>query len=199
MRQRLALPNTTLRRRVVRVELTMSYDAMDEDELLRQVATGDMRALEALYRRMRVRVFAVALAVAGDRGIAEDVMQDTFVRVYSAASGYRPGSRARAWVLTIARHLALDAMRRRAREKVSGVAGHGAAAAVGEPDGIRLDVVNALLQLGEVDRQIVVMHDMAGLTHAEVAAELELPAGTVRWRYRVALARLRPLVQEEAS
>ena len=192
------MPNTTLRRRVVRVELTMS-DAGDEDELLAQIAGGDMRALEALYRRMRVRVFAVALAVAGDRGIAEDVMQDTFVRVYSAAPGYRPGSRARAWVLTIARHLALDAMRRRAREKVSGVAGHGAAAAVGEPDGIRLDVVNALLQLGEVDRQIVVMHDMAGLTHAEVAAELELPAGTVRWRYRVALARLRPLVQEEAS
>jgi len=158
-----------------------------------------MRALEALYRRMRVRVFAVALAVAGDRGTAEDVMQDTFVRVYSAAPGYRPGSRARAWVLTIARHLALDAVRRRARETVSGTAGHGAAAAAGEPDGIRLDVVNALLQLGEVDRQIVVMHDMAGLTHAEVAAELELPAGTVRWRYRVALARLRPLVQEEAS
>src|SRR5215467_5172648 len=131
------MPNTTLRRRVVRVELTMS-DAGDEDEL---------RALEALYRRMRVRVFAVALAVAGDRGIAEDVMQDTFVRVYSAAPGYRPGSRARAWVLTIARHLALDAMRRRARETVSGMAGDGAAAAAGEPDGIRLDVVNALLQL----------------------------------------------------
>jgi DNA-directed RNA polymerase specialized sigma24 family protein len=47
-----------------------------------------------------------------------------------------------------------------------------------------------------VDRQTVVLHDMAGLTHAEVAAELELPPGTVRWRYRVALARLRPLVEE---
>lgn len=177
----------------------MSDDAGDEDELLAQIAGGDMRALEALYRRMRVGVFAVALAVAGDRGTAEDVMQDTFVRVYSAAPGYRPESRARAWVLTIARHLALDAVRRRARETVSGMSGHSAAAPTGEPDGIRLDVVNALLQLGEVERQIVVLHDMAGLTHAEVAAELELPAGTVRWRYRVALARLRPLVQEEAS
>jgi len=42
----------------------------------------------------------------------------------------------------------------------------------------------------------VVLHDIAGLTHAEVAAELALPPGTVRWRYRVALARLRPLVEE---
>jgi DNA-directed RNA polymerase specialized sigma24 family protein len=79
------------------------------------------------------------------------------------------------------------------------MAGHHAAAPFGEPDGIRLDVVNALLQLDVVDRQIVVLHDMAGLTHAEVAAELELPPGTVRWRYRVALARLRPLVAEVVS
>jgi len=174
----------------------MSDDARGEEELLAQVAGGDMRALEGLYRRMRVQVFAVALAVTGDRGTAEDVMQDTFVRVYAAAPGYRPGSRARAWVLTIARHLALDAVRRRTREPVSGMADRGAAAPAGEPDGIRLDVVHALLRLGEVDRQIVVLHDLAGLTHAEVAAELGLPAGTVRWRYRVALARLRPLVAE---
>ena len=138
----------------------MRDNRADEDELLRQVAGGDMRALEALYRRMRVQVFAVALAVAGDRGVAEDVVQDTFVRVYSAAPGYRPGSRARAWVLTIARHLALDAVRRRTGEPASGMADHGAAAPACEPDRIRLDVVNALLQHGEVDRQIVVLHDL---------------------------------------
>ena len=72
----------------------------------------------------------------------------------------------------------------------------GATAPAVEPDGIHLDVVHALLQLGGVDRQIVVLHDLAGFTHAEVAAELGLPAGTVRWRYRVALARLRPLAAE---
>jgi RNA polymerase sigma factor (sigma-70 family) len=174
----------------------MSDDATDEDELLAQVAGGDMRALEALYRQMRVQVFAVALAVTGDRGTAEDVMQDTFVRVYSAAPGYRPEARARAWVLTIARRLALDAVRRRTREPVSAMADRGAAAPAVEPERIRLDVVNALLRLGEVDRQIVVLHDVAGLTHAELAAELGLLPGTVRWRYRVALARLRPLVAE---
>jgi len=169
---------------------------VDEDELLRQIANGNMRALEALYRVMRVRVFAVALTVVCDPNTAEDVVQDTFVRVYSAARGYRPGSSARAWVLTIARRLALDAVRRRSREPLSGMAGDAAVAPSAGPDGVRLDVVNALLQLGDVDRQIVVLHDIAGLTHAEVASELGLPAGTVRWRYRAALARLRPLVQE---
>ena len=78
------------------MELTMSDDA--GDDLLAQIAGGDMRALELLYREMRVPVFAVALAVVGDRGTAEDVLQDTFVRVYAAAPEYRPESRARAWV-----------------------------------------------------------------------------------------------------
>jgi RNA polymerase sigma factor (sigma-70 family) len=174
----------------------MTDDTRDEDELLAQVAAGDMRALEALYRRLRVPVFAVALAVTGDQGTAEDVMQDTFVRVYSGAAGYRPESRPRAWVLTIARHLALDAVRRRSREPVSGLTDDDAAAPSGEPDRIRPDLVSALLQLGEIDRQIVVLHDLAGFTHAEVAAGLGLPAGTVRWRYRIALARLRPLIAE---
>ena len=42
----------------------------------------------------------------------------------------------------------------------------------------------------------MVLHDIAGLTHAETAEELQLPPGTVRWRYRIALARLRPLLEE---
>jgi len=118
------------------------------------------------------------------------------VRVCSAAPAYRPGSRARAWALTIVRNLALDVVRQRARESASGQVGRGAAASEGEPGGARLDVVNALLRLSVADRQIVVLHDMAGFTHAEVAGELGLSAETVRWRYRAALARLRPLVEE---
>jgi RNA polymerase sigma-70 factor, ECF subfamily len=175
----------------------MSDDRVNEDELLRQIASGSMPALEALYRGMRVPVFAVALAATGDRSMAEDVTQDTFVRVYSAAGRYRPGSRPRACVLTTARNLALDAVRRRDR-RPSATVGCGSAAASGELDGNRLDVVSALLRLTETDRQKV-LHDLAGFTHAEIAAGLRLPAGTVRWRYRVALGQLRSLVQEEAG
>jgi RNA polymerase sigma-70 factor (ECF subfamily) len=175
----------------------MSDNAEEEDALLRRISEGDVRALEALHAIMRVRVFGMALAVAGDRSTAEDVVQDTFVRVYRAAASYQPGTRARSWVLMIARHLALDAVRRRAREPSSAVVLELAPAVGGEPDASRLDLVNALLQIDAIDRQIVVLHCLGGLTHAEIAEELQLPAGTVRWRYRVALSRLRPLVAGE--
>jgi RNA polymerase sigma-70 factor, ECF subfamily len=179
----------------------------EEDSLLQRVAAGDMSALETLYRSMSLRVFAVALAITGDPGAAEDLVQDTFVRAYCAASSYRPGSSPRAWLLTITRHLALDTLRRqRLRQRQepgrlpwSGRAASGQRGPWEEDSGAHPDVVGALLRLGEVDRQVVVLHDIAGLTHAEVAAQLGIPAGTVRWRYRAALARLRLILKEDAS
>lgn len=90
--------------------------AVDAEAALEAIAAGDMVALEWLYRELRVPVFAVALAITADRGLAEDVLQEVFERVHSHAHTYRPGSRPRAWVVAIARNLALDAMRSRRRE-----------------------------------------------------------------------------------
>lgn len=165
---------------------------MEDDACLAAIVDGDIAALEQLYVELRVPVFAAALAISGDRSVAEDVLQETFVRVYSHAHTFRPGSAARAWVVTIARNLAFDALRRRAREVASG-----------RPDGrvdaraSPLELIETLLELEPAERQIVALHDVAGLTHAEIARELGLPAGTVRWKYRVALGRLRARMEEK--
>jgi DNA-directed RNA polymerase specialized sigma24 family protein len=66
-------------------------DIDHHDALLGAVAAGDVRALERLYRELRVGVFALALSVVRDRSVAEDVLHDTFVRVYERAHTYRPG------------------------------------------------------------------------------------------------------------
>jgi RNA polymerase sigma-70 factor (ECF subfamily) len=85
--------------------------AVDAEAALEAIAAGDMDALEWLYRELRVPVFAVALAITADRGLAEDVLQETFLRVYTRARTYRPGSTPRAWMVEIARNLALDTVR----------------------------------------------------------------------------------------
>jgi RNA polymerase sigma factor (sigma-70 family) len=162
--------------------------AVDAESALAAIVAGDMVALESLYRELRTPVFAVALAITADRALAEDILQEAFVRVYARARTYRPGSRPRAWVVAIARNLALDAVRRRTRERATSTV---AAPALVENQVVaELHVMSALLDLDTTERQIVALHDLAGLTHAEIGRELGLPAGTVRWKYRVALRRL---------
>lgn len=159
----------------------------DLESSLAAVAGGDIGALEDVYRELRVPVFASALAILRDRTLAEDVLQETFIRVYDHAGMYQAGTRPVAWVLAIARNLAFDALRRASREQASVDPRLGA----GEDETIsRLATTQALLALDADDRELVVLHDLGGLTHAEIAEILGLPAGTVRWRYRRALERL---------
>jgi RNA polymerase sigma-70 factor, ECF subfamily len=164
----------------------------DHDAVLCAIATGDTGALERLYRERRVAVFAVAVSVVRDRALAEDVLHDTFVRVCEKAHTYRPATRPRAWVLEIARNLAIDSVRRRARQRPL----EEVPAVVQDGPLETLACTRALMTLEPVERQIVALHVLGGLRHSEIAAQLELPPGTVRWRYRVALDRLRPLVAE---
>jgi RNA polymerase sigma factor (sigma-70 family) len=162
----------------------------DHDSMLGAIAAGELAALEALYRDLRVAVFAVALAVVRDWALAEDVLQDTFVRVAERASTYRPGTRPRAWVLAIARNLAVDAVRRR---RDPGWMDDRAE----EADPLRgLVVTHALMALGPPEREIVALHALGGLTHGEIGAQLGIPPGTVRWKYRAALRVLAPLLTE---
>jgi RNA polymerase sigma factor (sigma-70 family) len=159
--------------------------------LLCALAAGDLGALEPLYRALRVAVFTVALSVVRDRSLAEDVLHETLVRVSEKAHTYRAGTRPRAWVLAIARNLAIDAVRRRAREYVLELS------PTAEDDSLgALVVTGALMTLEPLEREIVALHALGGLTHAEIAEQLGLPPGTVRWKYRVALGRLAPLVSE---
>lgn len=171
--------------------MTEGSENGEHDAMLGAIAAGDLDALERLYRELRIGVFAAAVAVVRDRALAEDVLQDTFVRVLEKASTYRPGTRARAWVLAIARNLAIDALRRRrepARREPP-------VESWGDPLG-GLVVTRALLALEPVEREIVALHALGGLTHAEIAVQLAMPAGTVRWKYRAALDRLAPLFSE---
>jgi RNA polymerase sigma factor (sigma-70 family) len=170
---------------------------VDAEAALKAIGLGDMAALEWLYRELRVPVFAAAMAITADRGLAEDVLQETFLRVYTRACNYRPGSRPRAWVVAIARNLALDAVRARGRELPDEEAATAAAplAAAGDDQVVvGLEVTSALPALPATERELVVLHAVVGLTHAEIARTLGLPLGTVRWRYRVALGRLEKIL-----
>ncbi|MCI8526658.1 MAG: RNA polymerase sigma factor [Oscillospiraceae bacterium] len=153
--------------------------------LLAAVRQGDWDAFETVYRAMSPPLFTVLFRIVGDRAAAEDLLQELFLRIYQAPPD--TARRPRAYLFASARHLALDALRRRGADApLEGVE----AACEMDLEG-RMDVERALAALPEVERQIVTLHLNAGLKFREAAAVLEMPLGTVLWRYRKAVERLR--------
>ena len=161
------------------------------------IAAGDMDALRRLYDAVSGPVYGFALSLVRDPHDAEDVLQDTFLRIYRAAADYRPLGKPLAWIFTIARHAALDKRRDQSRtlpvEKVEV-----AVATVMDADD-RLLLHALLNRLPEEDRQIVILHAVVGMKHREIATVMEMALGTVLSRYRRALNRLKTIVKEEDS
>ena len=163
------------------------------DRLLSGVAAGDREALAQLYRRTRTAVYGLALSYVKNAHDAQDVTQDTFVRVWDSAPQYKRQGSPMGWLLTIARNLALMKLRRGARQEQLDEAEWDAIPADSPavtPEDRQL-LQTALASLSDQERQVVVLHAVTGLKHREIAALLQIPLATVLSKYHRALKKLR--------
>lgn len=172
----------------------------DEAELLERFRSGDPTAMPAIYRAYRRSVFTVARSITGDPQLADEVVQETFVKAWQAADRFETGRALAPWLHTIARRAAIDALRHERRPTTGG---HEAEVEVGQagPSFERTWIVHqvraAIDELPACEREIVRLSHLAGLSHREIAARLDLPIGTVKSRssraHRRLAARLQPL------
>jgi RNA polymerase sigma-70 factor (ECF subfamily) len=180
--------------------------------LLQRIVARDERAVAELYDRHGRLVFSVIRRILRSQSDAEDVLQETFVRVWSRADTYDAslGSPA-TWLTRIARNRAVDRLRaQRARADVDGVPPHTAraradsgeirmaVAAVSDRPDVRTEslavataVRSAVARLPENQRVLIEAAYFEGYTHHELAARFELPLGTVKTRIRAGLTALR--------
>lgn len=176
-------------------------DESDEALMLRFQA-GEPRAFEALVRRHRTPVFSFLLRLTGDRGRAEDLCQETFLKVVKAAAGWEDRARFQTWLYSIARNLAVDESRRMAFRRAEPLDGEGTSAreAVAEdlpPDRaadaalLRPKLEAAIAALPEEQREVFLLREYAGLRFAEIAVATGTPENTVKSRMRYALEALR--------
>ena len=175
---------------------------------LRRIVAADAGGLGDLYDRHSALVFGLALRVTNDHGLAEDVVQETFMSVWQGAASFDPTkASARTWILTIAHRRAVDAVRRRRRPVVS-LDLNDADAPLrlpAVPDlwtevSPRLDRVTvqvALAKLPEAQRLSLELAYFKGLTQHEIAAATGVPLGTVKGRVRLGLVRLRELLSAD--
>jgi RNA polymerase sigma-70 factor (ECF subfamily) len=176
-------------------------DEPTDGELIERIAAGDRDAFDELYRRYARAVLGLALRRVGDRGRAEDVVQEAFAAIWRSARSYRRerGTGA-AWLYAIARNTIVDGLRRTpepatdAPETPSGDAGPPEEA---ESAWLAWRVHRALEQLPEHERPVIELAYWGGLSQSEVAEFLQIPLGTVKTRTRSALQRLAGALEEE--
>jgi RNA polymerase sigma-70 factor, ECF subfamily len=176
-------------------------DPVSDGELIERAGTGDRSALEVLYARYARVVFGLALRRLGDRGRAEDAVQETFVSIWRAAKTYRPERGPGApWLFAVARNAIVD--RSRARTEPPVELPEEASFESGPDDRAELSwtqwrVHRALEELPEYEREVIALAYWRGLSQSEVAAELGIPLGTVKTRTRSALQRLSRILEGE--
>jgi RNA polymerase sigma-70 factor (ECF subfamily) len=180
---------------------TVVADDCSDGELIRRTADGDRGAFDVLYRRYSRPVFGLALRRLGDRGRAEDAVQETFASIWRAARSYRPERGPGApWLYAVARNAITDRGRARTEppaEVPDTPSPDAGPAERAESGWTAWRVHRALEELNDNERNVIELAYWSGLSQSEIAEFLNIPLGTVKTRTRAALARLAGLLEEE--
>lgn len=206
-----AVIRITSERKLLRSGKGKAADSLNDETLAARVAQGDSAALEALYDRYASTVLGVALKVIGDQGAAEDVLQETFWRVWRSAVTFQPqrGSFT-GWLFRITRNLAIDAYRRRNTRPQPLTSADEAEDVFDQTPDPDVDVVeqtqailknrqvrNALTSLPQGQRQVIELAYFYGMTRQEIAEATGEALGTIHSRARLGLQKLREELENE--
>jgi RNA polymerase sigma-70 factor, ECF subfamily len=189
----------------VRINSDDSLLHAPDETLVTHVARGNSAALEVLYDRYAPTVLGISLKVIGDQALAEDVLQETFWRVWQSAGTYQSQRGPfTGWLFRIARNLSIDAYRRRnvRPQTISGVEGSDPILEeTPDPDTNVAEqaqsimknrqIRKALAALPLVQRQVIEMAYFYGMTRQEIAEATGEALGTIHTRARLALQKLR--------
>lgn len=170
-------------------------------DAMRRTAAGDLEAFGEIIQRQQHKLVNFFRRLGASHDGAEDLAQETFLRLYQWRDRYRPTAKFATFLFTLARHAWVDWLRKQGRtvkltgeeppeEKPHPEVGSAAT-------DLRLDVQAALAELSEKLRAVVALHVYAGLNYGEIAAVLEIPKGTVKSRMFHALRQLKELLGAE--
>jgi RNA polymerase sigma-70 factor (ECF subfamily) len=166
-----------------------------DEELVARSLGGDTEAFGVLVLRYRAVVTGVAYRIAGDAALADDVAQETFIRLWSKLAAFRPEGNLKGWVCRIAANLTIDALRR--QKPTTDISQLALAAGGKGPEGAVLSseratqVRAALMRLPVDSRTVLVLREYEGLSYQEIADALRVPLGTVKSRLNDARRRLK--------
>ena len=192
---------------------TADLAAATDAELMNLLTQGNQIALEALYERYSRAVYSFSLRIVGDAQVAEEILQEVFIRAWQQGGSYQSvrGSLI-TWLLSITHNLSIDEMRRRKRRPQKAESEEPETILASLPDeglgveeevwlaSLRTAIQEALQQLPAAQREAIELGYFQGLTQREIAETLGEPLGTIKTRMRLGMLKLReqlgPVVSE---
>ena len=187
----------------------MKKTITDDAQLIRLITKAQDDALNELYDRYNRLVFSVAIAIVGDRSVAEEITLDVFVQVWKHAATYQPDlAKVSTWLIAITRHHAIDILRwQKSRPEADPLSWDGISLQNGpamhnleehvEVNLQRKQVREALAELPDDQRKALVLAYFKGYTQHEISERLGQPLGTIKTRIRLAMQKLRKLLEED--
>ena len=183
------------------VTTPLHRDAVVDEGVAARFRAGDPDAVRVVYRTYAGLVFGVAFKALGDRTLAEEATQETFLRAWKAARSFDPSRSLAPWLSTIVRRVAIDLHRRESRRPHESL---DSGPETAEGGGLTVDraidvweVRDALAQLPHDEQEVMRLQHRSGMTHTEIAQRLGIPLGTVKSRSFRAHRQLRALLGHE--
>lgn len=185
------------------------YQELEDQDLIHRSALGEKDALEELYTRYSTSVYSLARFMLRNEALAEEATQDIFLNVWLKAASFNPDrGKARSWLMSVAHHKVVDIIRSRRR---SITMAHptdyetldllpSSQRPTDEEAMLNLErerIKLALTTLPEAQREVIVLAYFQGLSQSEIAQKLEQPLGTVKTRVRLAMQKLRVVLEQD--
>ncbi len=193
---------------------SVDYQGLSDQQLMMRLAERDANALTTIYDRYARPIYSLAIRIMGKPERAEEVVQEVFIKLWRKPHSYDPQRGAFInWVLGVTHNQAIDELQRERNHERS--VSHSLPTAGEEelsidvPDptadpadqawySVRLDIVReALMRLPQAQREVIELAYFSGLTQVEIAVRLAEPLGTIKTRTRLALQKLKVILEEE--
>jgi RNA polymerase sigma-70 factor, ECF subfamily len=190
--------------------MSTDYKPLSDEEVILRLQQDDFAAYDELVRRYRDRLYGFIQQMVRNPPLAEDILQDTFIRLWQHRMSYRTIARFSTWLYTIAANLVRSQMRKQSRvQTVDLEPRESGDRAIELPDGGRgVDEIvesritvekvrRAMEQLPDEFREVIILREIEELSYEEIVELLNLPLGTVKSRINRARGRLRELLTNE--
>ena len=183
--------------------ITVLYSISDDasrnhrlERYLKGIAEENMTSLRLLYEETSAGVYSFTLSMLKNREDAEDALQDVYLSIHKSAHLYKPMGRPMEWIMTVTRNICTTRLRERKKQQPLDHEEQAIDYFDTSQSDDRIALNEALKELSDEERRVVLLHSVAGLKHSEIATVLGLPTSTVRSKYHRALKKLKKLLTE---